>query len=53
MQAGLHLLIVRILLKINLPQDLGCPSAAPEYEGCKSWIDVPVDLSPRTSRRTW
>jgi CDP-diacylglycerol--glycerol-3-phosphate 3-phosphatidyltransferase len=39
MEAGLHLLIVRVY-KINLPHRL---APAPEYEGCKSWIDVPVD----------
>ena len=41
MEAGLHLLIVRVH-RINLPHQLK-PSA--EYEGCKSWIDVPVDWS--------
>jgi len=41
MQAGLHLLIVRVS-KINLPHRL---KASPEFEGCKSWIDVPVDWS--------
>jgi len=41
MEAGLHLLIVRVS-KINLPHVL---KAAPEYEGCKSWIEVPVDWS--------
>jgi hypothetical protein len=39
MEAGLHLLIVRVH-RINLPHRL---APAPEYEGCKSWIDVPVD----------
>jgi len=38
MDVGLHLLIVRIS-RINLPHKL---VPAPEYEGCKSWIDVPV-----------
>ncbi len=41
MEQGLHLLIVRVS-KINLPHRL---KPAPEYEGCKSWIDVPVDWS--------
>jgi CDP-diacylglycerol--glycerol-3-phosphate 3-phosphatidyltransferase len=41
MEAGLHLLIVRVH-KINLPHRLA-PSA--DYEGCKSWIEVPVDWS--------
>jgi|GEM_PF-77567 len=41
MEAGLHLLIVRVS-KINLPHQL---KAAPAYEGCKSWIEVPVDWS--------
>jgi CDP-diacylglycerol--glycerol-3-phosphate 3-phosphatidyltransferase len=39
MEAGLHLLIVRVS-RINLPHKL---ASAPEYEGCKSWIDVPAD----------
>ena len=39
MEPGLHLLIVRIS-RINLPHQL---APSPEYEGCKSWIDVPVD----------
>ena len=39
MEAGLHLLIVRVS-RINLPHKL---EPSPEYEGCKSWIDVPVD----------
>jgi CDP-diacylglycerol--glycerol-3-phosphate 3-phosphatidyltransferase len=39
MEAGLHLLIVRVS-RINLPHKL---APSPEYEGCKSWIDVPVD----------
>ena len=38
MEAGLHLLIVRVS-RINLPHKL---APSPEYEGCKSWIDVPV-----------
>jgi len=38
MEAGLHLLIVRVS-KINLPHKL---APSPEYEGCKSWIDLPV-----------
>jgi CDP-diacylglycerol--glycerol-3-phosphate 3-phosphatidyltransferase len=41
MEAGLHLLIVRAS-KINLPHRL---KPALEFEGCKSWIDVPVDWS--------
>ena len=39
MEAGLHLLIVRVS-RINLPHKLA-PSK--DYEGCKSWIEVPVD----------
>jgi CDP-diacylglycerol--glycerol-3-phosphate 3-phosphatidyltransferase len=39
MEAGLHLLIVRVS-RINLPHKL---APSPEYDGCKSWIDVPVD----------
>lgn len=39
MEAGLHLLIVRVS-RINLPHKL---APASEYEGCKSWIEVPVD----------
>jgi CDP-diacylglycerol---glycerol-3-phosphate 3-phosphatidyltransferase len=39
MEAGLHLLIVRVS-RINLPHKL---TPSPEYEGCKSWIEVPVD----------
>jgi len=41
MEQGLHLLIVRVS-RINLPHRL---PPAPEYEGCKSWIEVPVDWS--------
>jgi CDP-diacylglycerol--glycerol-3-phosphate 3-phosphatidyltransferase len=41
MEAGLHLLIVRVS-RINLPHKLA-PSS--DYDGCKSWIDVPVDWS--------
>jgi CDP-diacylglycerol--glycerol-3-phosphate 3-phosphatidyltransferase len=41
MQAGLHLLIVRVY-RINLPHLL---KPSPDYEGCKSWIEVPVDWS--------
>ena len=41
MEQGLHLLIVRVS-RINLPHRL---KPAPEFEGCKSWIDVPVDWS--------
>ncbi len=41
MQEGLHLLIVRVS-QINLPHRLQ-PLA--EYEGCKSWIEVPADWS--------
>lgn len=39
MEPGLHLLIVRVS-RINLPHKL---APSPEYEGCKSWIEVPVD----------
>lgn len=39
MEAGLHLLIVRVS-RVNLPHKL---APSPEYEGCKSWIEVPVD----------
>jgi CDP-diacylglycerol--glycerol-3-phosphate 3-phosphatidyltransferase len=39
MEAGLHLLIVRVS-RINLPHKL---AISPEYEGCKSWIEAPVD----------
>ena len=39
MEQGLHLLIVRVS-RINLPHQLK-PSA--DYDGCKSWITVPVD----------
>jgi CDP-diacylglycerol---glycerol-3-phosphate 3-phosphatidyltransferase len=45
MEAGLHLLIVRVW-RINLPHHL---KPAPEYEGCKSWIDVPADWSKDTA----
>ena len=41
MEAGLHLLIVRVS-QINLPHRL---QPSPDYEGCKSWIEVPVDWS--------
>ena len=41
MEAGLHLLIVRVS-RINLPHRL---PPSPEFEGCKSWIEVPVDWS--------
>jgi CDP-diacylglycerol--glycerol-3-phosphate 3-phosphatidyltransferase len=41
MEAGLHLLIIRVS-QINVPHQLQ-PSA--DYEGCKSWIEVPVDWS--------
>jgi CDP-diacylglycerol--glycerol-3-phosphate 3-phosphatidyltransferase len=41
MEAGLHLLIVRVF-SINLPHRL---APSPDFEGCKSWIDVPVDWS--------
>ena len=41
MEAGLHLLIVRVF-KINLPHRLK-PSS--DYEGCKSWIEVPIEWS--------
>jgi CDP-diacylglycerol--glycerol-3-phosphate 3-phosphatidyltransferase len=39
MEPGLHLLIVRVS-RINLAHKLA-PSK--DYDGCKSWIDVPVD----------
>jgi hypothetical protein len=39
MEEGLHLLIVRVS-RINLPHRLA-PSK--DYDGCKSWIEVPVD----------
>ena len=39
MEPGLHLLIVRVS-SINLPHKLA-PSK--DYDGCKSWIDVPAD----------
>jgi CDP-diacylglycerol--glycerol-3-phosphate 3-phosphatidyltransferase len=39
MDAGLHLLIVRVS-RINLPHKL---APSPDYDGCKSWIEVPVD----------
>jgi len=39
METGLHLLIVRVS-RINLPHKL---APSPEYEGCKSWIELPVD----------
>jgi len=39
MKTGLHLLIVRVS-RVNLPHKL---EPSPEYEGCKSWIEVPVD----------
>jgi CDP-diacylglycerol--glycerol-3-phosphate 3-phosphatidyltransferase len=39
MEDGLHLLILRVS-RINLPHKL---AAAPDYDGCKSWIEVPVD----------
>ena len=38
MEAGLHLLIVRVS-RINLPHLL---AASPAYDGCKSWIEVPI-----------
>ena len=41
MAAGLHLLIVRVF-RINLPHRL---KPTPEFNGCKSWIEVPVDWS--------
>jgi len=41
MEAGLHLLIVRVS-RINLPHRL---AVSPAYDGCKSWIEVPVDWS--------
>jgi len=41
MEQGLHLLIVRVS-RINLPHRL---APSPAYEGCKSWIEVPVDWS--------
>ena len=39
MEQGLHLLIVRVY-RINVPHRL---QPSPAYEGCKSWIEVPVD----------
>jgi hypothetical protein len=39
MESGLHLLIVRVS-RINLPHLL---APSPAFEGCKSWIEVPVD----------
>ena len=39
MDAGLHLLIVRVS-RINVPHKL---EPSPEYDGCKSWIEVPAD----------
>ena len=39
MEPGLHLLIVRVS-KINLAHKL---ALSPDYDGCKSWIEVPVD----------
>jgi hypothetical protein len=39
LEPGLHLLIVRVS-RINLPHRLAASAA---YDGCKSWIDVPVD----------
>jgi CDP-diacylglycerol---glycerol-3-phosphate 3-phosphatidyltransferase len=39
MTPGLHLFIVRVS-RINLPHRL---APAPAYEGCKSWIEVPLD----------
>jgi CDP-diacylglycerol--glycerol-3-phosphate 3-phosphatidyltransferase len=41
MEAGLHLLIVRVY-QINLPHRL---APSPEFEGCRSWIEVPVEWS--------
>jgi CDP-diacylglycerol--glycerol-3-phosphate 3-phosphatidyltransferase len=41
MEAGLHLLIVRVH-RVNLPHLL---APSPAFDGCKSWIDVPVDGS--------
>jgi CDP-diacylglycerol--glycerol-3-phosphate 3-phosphatidyltransferase len=39
LEPGLHLLIVRVS-RINLPRQL---APAKEFDGCKSWIDVPAD----------
>ena len=39
MEPGLHLLILRVS-RINLPHQLA-PSK--DYDGCKSWIDLPAD----------
>ena len=39
MEPGLHLLIVRVS-RINLPHKL---AASKDFDGCKSWIEVPVD----------
>ena len=41
MTLGLHLLVVRVW-RVNLPHRL---APSPAYEGCKSWIEVPVDWS--------
>ena len=38
MQTGLHLIIVHVH-RINLPHLL---KPSPDYEGCKSWIEVPA-----------
>jgi CDP-diacylglycerol--glycerol-3-phosphate 3-phosphatidyltransferase len=39
MEEGLHLLVVRVS-RVNLPHKLAMTR---EFEGCKSWIDMPVD----------
>lgn len=41
MEQGLHMLIVRVS-KINLTHRL---PPSPDYDGCKSWIEVPADWS--------
>jgi CDP-diacylglycerol--glycerol-3-phosphate 3-phosphatidyltransferase len=41
MEAGLHLLVVRVS-RVSLPHRL---APSPAFEGCKSWIEVPVDWS--------
>ena len=39
MEQGLHLLVVRVH-RVNFPHLL---APSPDYDGCKSWIDVPAD----------
>ena len=38
MESGLHLVVIRVF-RINLPHLL---KPSPDFEGCKSWIEVPV-----------